>query len=190
MSTYSQVVFGAFDHIKDAERAIEELRHANFRNTDISIVAPHHDIPHGTYNFHKETRAPEIAAVGTGFGAFVGGAIGWLAGVGIITVMPGLGPLIAAGPMVTALTGAGVGGAIGGISGALIGIGIPEYEAEKFSDIVKEGGVLVSVHADDSMWADDAKKILEDSGAHHITTTPEKGDGYPRSQSTDHRLNI
>ncbi|MBV9341218.1 MAG: DUF3341 domain-containing protein, partial [Acidobacteria bacterium] len=120
----------------------------------------------------KATKAPEGTATGAGTGAVIGGTLGWLAGIGALAI-PGVGPLIAAGPIVAALTGVGVGGAIGGISGALIGMGIPEYEAKRYEGRVKEGGILLSVHSDNSDWTRKAKDILERTGAEDVSSTGE-----------------
>jgi hypothetical protein len=115
-------------------------------------------------------------ATGATSGAIVGGTLGWLAGIGALAV-PGVGPLIAAGPIIAALTGVGVGGAVGGIAGALVGLGIPEYEAKRYEGRIKSGNILLSVHADDSKWTDKAEKILRNTGAEDISSTSEaKGD--------------
>lgn len=124
----------------------------------------------------KGTKAPEGATTGAGTGAVLGGAVGWLAGIGALAI-PGVGPLIAAGPIMAALAGAGVGGAVGGLTGALVGMGIPEYEAKRYEGRVKKGGILLSVHSDDSDWTKKAKAILERTGAEDISSTGEtKGD--------------
>jgi hypothetical protein len=154
-----------------------------FRNTDISVLFPENQ---GTKDFavEKSTKAPEGTATGVTTGAVVGGALGWLAGVGALAI-PGVGPLIAAGPIVAALTGVGVGGAIGGIAGALIGIGIPEYEAKRYEGRIKEGGILLSVHCDDSNWTRKAKDVLERTGATDIAST---GEARADWQKTDKPL--
>jgi hypothetical protein len=115
-------------------------------------------------------------ATGATSGAVVGGALGWLAGIGALAI-PGVGPLIAAGPIIAALTGVGVGGTVGGIAGGLIGLGIPEYEAKRYEGRIKSGSILLSVHADDSKWTDKAERILKNTGAEDISSTSEtKGD--------------
>jgi hypothetical protein len=132
----------------------------------------------GTKDFahEKGTKAPEGATAGAGTGAVIGGSLGWLAGIGALAI-PGLGPFIAAGPLMAALAGVGVGGAVGGVTGALIGMGIPEYEAKRYEGRVKRGGILLSVHSDDSNWTKRAKDILERTGAEDIASTGEtKGD--------------
>ena len=128
----------------------------------------------GTKDFahEKNTKAPEGTATGAGTGAVIGGGLGWLAGIGAFAI-PGVGPLIAAGPIVAALAGVGVGGAIGGLTGALIGMGIPEYEAKRYEGRVKEGGILLSVHSDNSDWTKKGKEILERTGAEDVSSAGE-----------------
>jgi len=158
MAGKNTAVFGIYRDRVGLEEAVDQLRTAGFRNTDISALFPENE---GTKDFahEKHTKAPEGTATGAGTGAVVGGTLGWLAGIGALAI-PGVGPLIAAGPIVAALTGVGVGGAIGGLTGALIGMGIPEYEAKRYEGRVKEGGVLLSVHSDNSDWTKKAKEIL------------------------------
>src|SRR5438093_2866366 len=151
------------------------MRTAGFRSTDISVLFPQNV---GTKDFahEKGTKAPEGATAGAGTGAVVGGTLGWLTGIGALAI-PGLGPFIAAGPIMAALAGAGVGGAVGGIAGALVGLGIPEYEAKRYQGRVTKGGILLSVHSDNSDWTKRAKDILERTGAEDIASTGEtKGD--------------
>ena len=171
MAGKNTAVFGIYRNQLDVEQAVDALRAEGFRSTDISVLLPENE---GTKDFaHKKaTKAPEGTAAGAGTGAVVGGALGWLAGIGALAI-PGVGPLIAAGPIVAALTGVGVGGAIGGISGALIGMGIPEYEAKRYEGRVKEGGLLLSVHSDNSDWTRKAKDILERTGADDVSSTGE-----------------
>jgi len=171
MAGKNTAVFGIYRNQLDVEQAVDTLRAQGFRSTDISVLFPENE---GTKDFaHKKaTKAPEGTAAGAGTGAVVGGTLGWLAGIGALAI-PGVGPLIAAGPIVAALTGVGVGGAIGGISGALIGMGIPEYEAKRYEGRVKEGGILLSVHSDNSDWTRKAKDILERTGADDVSSTGE-----------------
>jgi hypothetical protein len=161
------------------ENAVDVLKEAGFRNTDISVLFPQKA---GSKEFahDKGTRVPEGAAVGAGTGAVLGGALGWLVGIGALAI-PGLGPFIAAGPIMAALAGMGVGGAAGGITGALIGLGIPEHEAKRYEIRVKEGGILLSVHSDNSDWTKRAKEILERTGAQDISSTGEAAVNYVRS---------
>ena len=171
MAGKNTAVFGIYRNRLEVEQAVDALRAEGFRSTDISVLFPENE---GTKDFahEKATKAPEGTAAGAGTGAVVGGTLGWLAGIGALAI-PGLGPLIAAGPIVAALTGVGVGGAIGGISGALIGMGIPEYEAKRYEGQVKEGGLLLSVHSDNSDWTRKAKDILERTGADDVSSTGE-----------------
>jgi hypothetical protein len=175
MSGKNTAVFGIYPTYGTVESAVDELRGGGFRNTDISVLFPENV---GTKDFahEKGTKAPEGATAGAGTGAVIGGSLGWLAGIGALAI-PGLGPFIAAGPLMAALAGVGVGGAVGGVTGALIGMGIPEYEAKRYEGRVKRGGILLSVHSDDSNWTKRAKDILERTGAEDIASTGEtKGD--------------
>lgn len=171
MAGKNTAVFGIYRNRLEVEQAVDALRAEGFRSTDISVLFPENE---GTKDFahEKATKAPEGTAAGAGTGAVVGGTLGWLAGIGALAI-PGVGPLIAAGPIVAALTGVGVGGAIGGISGALIGMGIPEYEAKRYEGRVKEGGLLLSVHSDNSDWTRKAKDILERTGADDVSSSGE-----------------
>jgi hypothetical protein len=168
-------VFGIYPTYDAVDMAVEALRTAGFRNTDISLLLPKNE---GNKDFGhvRATKAPEGASAGAGSGALLGGTLGWLAGIGALAV-PGLGPLIAAGPIVAMLAGAGAGGAIGGVTGALVGAGIPEYEAKRYEGRVRNGGILLSVHADDGQWARKAKEVLERTGAEDVSATSEiRGD--------------
>jgi len=171
MAGKNTAAFGIYKTRDGAELAVDALRQADFRNTDISVMFPENE---GTKDFahEKNTKAPEGAATGAGSGAVIGGTLGWLAGIGALAI-PGLGPFIAAGPIVAALAGAGAGGAVGGITGALVGMGIPEYEAKRYEGRVKEGNILLSVHCDDSKWTRRAKDILEQTGAEDVSSTGE-----------------
>src|SRR6188474_3388293 len=143
-------VFGIYSSRSGVENAVDALKAEAFRNTDISVLFPQNA---GTKDFahEKGTKAPEGAAAGAGTGAVIGGTLGWLAGIGALAI-PGLGPFIAAGPIMGALSGVGVGGALGGVAGALVGAGMPEYEAKRYEGRIKNGGALLSVHCDDSEW--------------------------------------
>ena len=173
-------VYGIYPNLSMVERAVEELKNAGFRNTDISVLFPDNK---GSKEFavEKSTKAPEGAATGAGTGAIIGGALGWLTGIGLLAI-PGLGPFIAAGPIMAALAGVGAGGLVGGIAGALIGMGIPEYEAKRYEGRIKEGGILLSVHADDRDWKNKGKEILERTGAEDIGS---KGESDADSDETD-----
>lgn len=159
-------VYGIYPNRPKVENAVEELKEAGFRHSDISVLFPSGG---DTKEFavEKETKAPEGAATGAGTGALIGGSLGWLVGIGTLAI-PGLGPFIAAGPIMATLAGAGAGGVVGGIAGALIGLGIPEYEANLYEGRIKDGGILLSVHADDSDWKNKGKEILERTGAEDI----------------------
>src|SRR6266566_1807455 len=178
MAGKNTAVFGIYSSYGQGESAVDALRAAGFRNTDISVLFPE-NVGSKDFAHQKGTKAPEGATTGAGTGALIGGGLGWLAGIGALAI-PGLGPFIAAGPIMAALAGAGVGGAVGGITGALIGMGIPEYEAKRYEGRVKDGGILLSVHSDDSQWTKRAKEILEHTGAQDVSSTgeaaSEKGD--------------
>ena len=131
----------------------------------------------------KNTKSPEGAATGAVSGAVLGGALGWLAGIGMLAI-PGVGPLIAAGPIMAALAGVGAGGALGGFTGALVGLGIPEYEAKRYEGRVRNGGILLSVHCENSEWTSRAKKLLEATGGLDISSTSESAAAPAESDQT------
>ena len=137
MAGKNTAAFGIYPTRASVDNAVDTLRAENFRNTDISVLFPENE---GSKDFahEKNTKAPEGAVTGVSAGAVVGGGLGWLAAIGALAI-PGLGPFIAAGPIMAALAGAGVGGAVGGLTGALIGMGIPEYEAKRYEGRVKNG---------------------------------------------------
>jgi hypothetical protein len=172
-------VFGIYPYYTSVENGVDALKAGGFSNQDISVLFPEgsnsKDFAH-----EKGTKAPEGATAGAGTGAVLGGAMGWLVGVGALAI-PGLGPFIAAGPIMAALAGAGVGGAVGGITGALIGMGIPEYEAKRYEGRVKDGGILISIHCDSSEWKKRAKDILERTGAQDISSTGEATSDEPKA---------
>lgn len=168
-------VFGIYSSRGQVEMAVDHLRAAGFRAQDISVLFPENV---GTKEFahEKHTKAPEGTATGAASGAVIGGTLGWLAGIGALAI-PGVGPFIAAGPIMAALSGAAVGGTVGGLAGALIGLGIPEYEAKRYEGMIKDGGILLSVHSDSHDWTKRAKEILENTGATDVASTSEvKGD--------------
>lgn len=169
MSANRKVVLGIFQTRKEIEKAIDSLKIDGFLMTDISVLLPDKT---GSQNFAhvKGTKAPEVAATGATSGALIGGTLGLLVGLGVLTI-PGIGPFIAAGPLVASLAGAGVGGAIVGVSGALIGLSIPKYEAKRFEGFVTKGGILLSVHASGSDETSKAKRILEVAGGSDIAST-------------------
>jgi hypothetical protein len=172
MAGKNTAAFGIFKSRTQAETCIDALMSAGFRSDDISVLAPDQ---HTTKELatEKNTKAPEGTAAGATAGGAVGGTLGLLAGIGALAI-PGLGPFIAAGPIMAALAGLGVGAAAGGLIGALVGMGIPEYEAKRYEGRVKDGGILLSVHCDDSDWVKKAEDILKRSGAEDISSAGEK----------------
>src|SRR5216684_5384362 len=171
MTEKKTAVFGIYPNVEQAEHAVDTLVNERFSNADISVLLPDSQ---GSKDFahEKHTKAPEGTTTGVAAGGAIGGTLGLLAGIGALAI-PGVGPFIAAGPIMGALAGAGVGGAVGGLIGALVGMGIPEYEAKRYEGRVREGGVLLSVHADDSTWVKRGKDILRDTGAEDISSTGE-----------------
>jgi uncharacterized membrane protein len=164
-------VFGIATSEEQAIQIVDRLKEANFSSNDISVLLPDKT---GTKDFaHKQnTKAPEGATTGGVTGGVLGGALGWLAGIGALAI-PGVGPFIAAGPIMAALSGVALGGAVGGITGALIGLGIPEYEAKRYEGKIKSGNVLISVHTEDSNEVKRAREIFKSAGAEDISTTGE-----------------
>src|SRR6201995_726607 len=154
-----------------ADAIVGKLRAAGFTDNDISVLFPDkgstRDFAH-----KKETKMPEGATVGASTGGVVGGTVGLLAGIGALAI-PGLGPFIAAGPIMAALSGGAIGAVGGGLTGALVGLGIPEYEAKRYEGKVKEGGILISVHSDSNDETKQAKDIFKESGPHDISSTGE-----------------
>jgi len=178
MSGKNTAVFGIYPSYANVESGVDGLRAAGFSNRDISVLFPESA---GSRDFahEKGTKAPEGATAGAGTGVVLGGTLGWLLGVGALAI-PGLGPFIAAGPIMAALAGAGVGGTIGGLAGAFVGMGIPEYEAKRYEGRVKDGGILLSVHSDNSDATKRAKLILEATGAQDISSTAEASSSEPK----------
>lgn len=154
-----------------ADTIVSRLQAAGFPNNDISALLPDQG---STRDFahQKSTKSPEGAATGAGTGGVLGGTLGLLAGIGALAI-PGVGPLIAAGPILAALSGAAVGAAVGGIAGALVGLGIPEYEAKRYEGKIREGNILISVHTETSDEVRRVKQIFEDSGAQDIASSGE-----------------
>lgn len=176
MAGKNTAVFGIYRDRTHVERGVDALLDAGFRGEDISVLLPDNM---GTKDFahEKHTKAPEGVTTGATTGGVVGGTLGLLAGIGAIAI-PGVGPFIAAGPIMGALAGIGTGGVVGGIIGALVGMGIPEYEAKRFEGMVKEGKVLLSVHCDNSEWVSRAKDVLKASGADDVASSGEAGADY------------
>ena len=175
-----KAVFGIAKSEAQAIAIADRLKMAGFTPNDVSVLFPDKQ---GSKDFAHEqhTKAPEGAVTGAGSGALLGGALGWMVGIGALAI-PGLGPFIAAGPIMAALAGAAGGAAAGGLTGALIGMGMPEYEAKRYEGKVKDGNILLSIHTEDSAERDRAKKVLEDGGAEDISYTGETS--VPREQRT------
>lgn len=179
MAGKNTAAFGIYKNRDQAERGIDTLMTNGFRTEDISVLLPENP---GSKDIktEKATKAPEGATTGATTGAVVGGTLGLLAGIGALAI-PGLGPLIAAGPIVAALSGIGAGGVVGGFTGALIGLGIPEFEAKRYEGRVTKGGILVSVHCDDSDWTKKAKTVLEQTGAEDVSSAGEASADYAKT---------
>jgi hypothetical protein len=177
MENKKTAVFGIYHNANQAERVVERLREEGFSNDAISVLL---EDSQGSKDFahEKNTKAPEGTATGVTTGGVIGGALGLLAGIGALAI-PGVGPFIAAGPIMGALAGLGVGGAVGGLIGALIGMGIPEYEAKRYEGHIKAGGVLLSVHCDTSDEITRAKDLLKHTGAQDISSSGEASADYP-----------
>jgi hypothetical protein len=154
-----------------ADQIVDQLKSANFSNNDISVLFPDKDTTRD-FAHEKNTKAPEGAVTGAGTGGVIGGALGWIAGIGALAI-PGVGPFIAAGPIIAALSGAAIGATVGGIAGGLIGLGIPEIEAKRYEGKIKAGNLLISVHTEDSEEITHAKDIFTKAGAQDICTTGE-----------------
>jgi hypothetical protein len=170
------VVYGIYRTRGEAENGVDQLLAAGFRNEDVSVLLQDNT---GTKDFahEKHTKAPEGTATGATTGGVVGGTLGLLAGIGALAI-PGVGPFIAAGPIMGALAGIGSGAVVGGIIGALIGLGIPELEAKRYEGRIKAGGILVSVHADNREWSGRAKDILKQTGADDVSSAGEASADY------------
>jgi hypothetical protein len=172
MAGKNTAAFGIYPSKTAAETAVDRLVESGFSNQDVSVLMSDNS---GSKDFatEKNTKAPEGTATGVGVGGVVGGTLGLLAGIGALAI-PGVGPLIAAGPIMASLAGLGIGGAVGGLVGALVGMGIPEYEAKRYEGRVKDGGILLSVHCDSSEEISKAKDILKATGAEDIASSGEK----------------
>jgi len=164
-------VFGIYSSRSGVENAVTALKDSGFQHSDVSVLLPE-NLGNREIATQKNTKAPEGATTGAGSGAVIGGTLGWLVGIGALAI-PGLGPFIAAGPIMAALAGAGVGGAVGGVTGALVGMGIPEFEAKRYEGRLQKGGILISVHCDTSEEVKRAKDILQRTGAEDITSAGE-----------------
>ncbi len=176
MAGKNTAVFGIYRDEDQVSYAIDKMLEAGFRNEDISVLIPD-NLGTKDFGLEKHTKAPEGTTTGATAGGAIGGTLGLLAGIGALAI-PGLGPFIAAGPIMAALAGLGVGGTVGGIIGALAGMGVPEYEAKRYEGRIKSGGVLASVHSDNSDWAQKAKDIMKATGAEDISSTSEADADY------------
>lgn len=177
-------VFGLFHTQVELESAIMQLKQQGFERDDISVVMPRNDFAQNIAH-ENETKAPEGASIGATSGLVLGGTLGWLVGAGVLAVT-GLGPLVAAGPLLAALAGASVGGALGGIGGALVGLGIPEYEAKKYESAIKDGGTLIAVHVETESEEERAKSILKNFGAKDISAVTDKASDNTRQKSASY----
>jgi len=175
-------VFGIYSTRDAAERGADAIVNSGFVPADISVLLPE-NLGNKSIGTEKATKAPEGAAAGGGTGAILGGTLGLLAGIGALAI-PGVGPLIAAGPIMAALAGLGVGGAIGGVTGALVGMGIPEYEAKRYEGRIQKGGILLSVHCSSSDEVKRAKEIIERTGGEDVSST---GEASVKTASTSDR---
>ncbi|MEO8097407.1 MAG: DUF3341 domain-containing protein [Acidobacteriota bacterium] len=172
-------VFGILRTRDQVEQTVDGFRAAGFRAEDISVLLPE-NIGNKEMGTEKATKGPEGAATGGATGAVAGGVLGWLAGIGMLAI-PGIGPFIAAGPIMAALAGMGAGAVLGGATGALVGIGIPEYEAKRYEGLVRQGGILMSVHCDDGDWTKRAKELMKRYGAEDISSTGEATADYGKT---------
>jgi hypothetical protein len=166
-----RAVFCIAQSSTQAESIVQDLIDAGFTRDDVSVLFPDQE---STREFAHEqhTKAPEGAVTGASAGGVLGGTLGWLVGAGSLAI-PGIGPLMAAGPILAALSGAAVGAAVGGLGGALVGMGLPEYEAKRYESRLREGGILISVHTEDGDERDRARRIMKDAGAEDIASSGE-----------------
>lgn len=168
-----KAVFCIASSSAQAEQIAGDLRKSGFQADDISVLFPDkgetRDFAH-----EQHTKAPEGAATGAGTGGLLGGGLGWLVGIGSLAI-PGVGPFIAAGPIMAALGGAAVGAAVGGVAGALVGMGMPEYEAKQYESKIRGGNILISVHCEESDQVSRVKEVFERYGAKDISYTGESG---------------
>lgn len=170
-------VYAIFKTEEQLINAVERLQEEGFRADDVSVLLP--DMASRREFGHvKASKVPEGAAAGLTAGAAIGGTLGWLAGIGAIAI-PGVGPFIAAGPVMGLLAGLGTGSSVGALTGALVGLGIPEYEAKRFEGQLREGRFLISVHCDNDEWADRAEDILEACGGDDVGTKTEAAADFP-----------
>lgn len=180
MSGKKVAVFGIYPTRTAVENGISSLLNAGFTDADISLLLPESLSGAKEMGTEKATKAPEGTAVGVTTGGVIGGTLGLLAGIGALAI-PGIGPLIAAGPIMAALAGLGVGGTVGGLTGALVGLGMPEFEAKRYEGRMNKGGILLSVHCDTSDEIKRAKQVLEATRAEDVSSTGESSSDVPKS---------
>lgn len=162
----TRTVYGIYMNRDHAEEALDVLRNAGFRPEDISVLLPE-NVGTKDLGYEKHTKAPEKAAIGGTAGGLAGGILGWLAGIGALAI-PGVGPLIAAGPIVATLAGFGAGSVLGGLTGALVGAGVPEYEAKRYEGRIRTGGALLSIYCETDAWVSRGKEMLRHTGAENV----------------------
>jgi len=179
MAGKNTAVFGIYKRRADLDNALLSLNDQGFRNEDVSVLMPE-NLGNKELATVKATKAPEGTTAGVASGAVVGGALGWLVGIGALAI-PGVGPFIAAGPIVAALAGIGAGTVVGGLAGGLVGMGIPEYEAKRYEGRIKDGGSLISIHCDNSDWVRKAKLVLENTGAEDVSSAGESSADFAKT---------
>jgi len=172
--------FGIYPDQGTVADAVEALKGAGFRSTDVSVLYPE-NLGSKDFGHERHSKAPEGAVAGGSAGAVVGAALGWVVGAGAFFV-PGLEPIAAAGPVMGMLGGMGVGVTLGGLTGALVGSGVPEYEAKRYEGRIRKGGILLSVHCDNPEWAKTARRILKKTGANDVSTAGEARADFGRSE--------
>ena len=183
MADKKTAVFAIFPSVSQAERAVDALVRDNFSNDDVSVLLADSEASR-SFAHEKQTKAPEGTTTGVATGGVIGGTLGLLAGIGALAI-PGVGPFIAAGPIMGTLAGLGVGGALGGLVGALVGMGIPEYEAKRYEGRINDGGILLSVHCSTSESVTRAKDILKAAGGEDIASaTEERAAAYTASTNS------
>ena len=189
MAGKNTAAFGIFHTRGAAAAAVDRLHASGFSHEDVSVLMADKQ---GSKDFaaEKNTKAPEGTTAGVLGGGTLGGTLGLLAGFGALAI-PGVGPLIAAGPIMGALAGLGIGGAVGGLIGALVGMGIPEYEAKRYEGHVNAGGILVSVHCESSEELARAKDVLKTIGGEDIASTGERAvNTHSAGDAVDRNLDL
>jgi len=176
-------VFGIYATRSGAENGADALVSSGFATSDISVLLPESLGGERDIRTEKATKVPEGTATGAVAGGVVGGTLGLLAGIGALAI-PGLGPFIAAGPIMAALAGLGAGGAVGGFTGALVGMGIPEFEAKRYEGRLQNGGILLSVHCDTSDEIKRAKDVFKRTGAEDVSSTHESSSSETKADRT------